>query len=208
MSTVCPYPVLVRCCTYPEFDSPDRASTNAGPFRHSSRNASCAPPPSHIQHGHVLQGLQLPARMLTGPGLQKPHDLRGDLRGHWVGDWVADGVGTLGCRAPCPSFFCYGAHSLKARRTPPPSTELDSPALLSRRASRDSLNLYRESRGSITRGSTCSGSAWDGLPRRPGGDACLPRTRGSCRRRTSIANRPRPPGCGWRSGPGTSDRAR
>ena len=112
------------------------------------------------------------------------------------------------CRAPCSSFFCRGAHSLKARRTPPPSTRHNSPALLPRRASRDSLNLPRESRGSITRGSTCSGSAWDGLPRRPGGDACLPRTRGSCRRRTSIANRLRPPGCGWQSGPGTSGRAR
>lgn len=111
-------------------------------------------------------------------------------------------------RAPCSSFFCHGGHSLKARRTPPPSTRPDSPALLLRRASRDSLNLSREPRGSIKRGSTCNGSAWDGLPRRPGGDACLPRTRGSCRRRTSIANRPRPPGCGWRSGPGTSGRAR
>lgn len=89
-----------------------------------------------------------------------------------------------------------------------PAARHNSPALLPRRASQDSLNLSRESRGSITRGSTCSGSAWDGLPRRPGGDACLPRTRGSCRRRTSIANRPRPPGCGWRSGPGTSGRAR
>ena len=94
--------MLVRCCTYPESDSPDRASTNAGPFRHSSRNASYAPPPSHIQRGHVLQGLQLPARMLTGPGPQKPHDLRGNLRGNlrggwvgdWVGHWVADWVGT------------------------------------------------------------------------------------------------------------------
>lgn len=90
----------------------------------------------------------------------------------------------------------------------PPAARHNSPALLPRRASRDSLNLSRESRGSITRGSTCSGSAWDGLPHRPGGDACLPRTRGSCRRRTSIANRLRPPGCGWRSGPGTSGRAR
>ena len=32
--------------------------------------------------------------MLTGPGPQKPHDLRGDLRGDWVGHWVADWVGT------------------------------------------------------------------------------------------------------------------
>lgn len=164
--------------------------------------AACSSP--YLHHGSVLQGLQLPAQMLTDPGLQKPHDLRGDLRGHWVGDWVAP----PGHRAPCSSFFFHGGHSLKARRTPPPSTKPDSPALLPRRASRDSLNLPRESRGSITRGSTCSGSAWDGLPHRPGGDACLPRTRGSCRRRTSIANRPRPPGCAWRSGPGTSGRAR
>ena len=89
-----------------------------------------------------------------------------------------------------------------------PAARHNSPALLPRRASRDSLNLSREPHGSITRGSTCSGSAWDGLPRRPGGDACLPRTRGSCRRRTSIANRLRPPGCAWRSGPGTSGHAR
>lgn len=155
--------------------------------------------------GKTQQGLQLPAQTPTSPGLQKPHDLWGDLRGNWVGNWVADWVGTP--RAPCSSFSCHGGHSLKARRTPP-STRPDSPALLPRRASRDSLNRLRESRGSITRGSTCNGSAWDGLPRRPGGDACLPRTRGSCRRRTSIANRPRPPGCGWRSGPGTSGRAR
>ena len=162
--------------------------------------------------GKTQQGLQLPAEMFTSHDLQKLHDLRGDLRGdwvvHWVGHWVADWVGTPGCRAPCSSFFCHGGHLPKARRTPPPSTRHNSPALLPRRASRDSLNRPRESRGSITRGSTCNGSAWDGLPRRPSGDACLPRTRGSCRRRTSIANRPRPPGCAWRSGPGTSGRAR
>lgn len=166
--------------------------------------------------GKTQQGLQLPAQTPTSPGLQEPHDLRGDwvghwvghCVGHWVGDWGADWVGTPGCRAPCSSFLCHGGHSLKARRTPPPGTRPDSPAFLPRRASRDSLNRLRESRGSITRGSTCNGSAWDGLPRRPGGDACLPRTRGSCRRRTSIANRLRLPGCGWRSGPGTSGRAR
>ena len=162
--------------------------------------------------GKTQQGLQLPAQTPTSPGLQEPHDLRGDWVGHWVGHWVgdwgADWVGTPGCRAPCSSFLCHGGHSLKARRTPPPGTRPDSPAFLPRRASRDSLNRLRESRGSITRGSTCNGSAWDGLPRRPGGDACLPRTRGSCRRRTSIANRLRLPGCGWRSGPGTSGRAR
>lgn len=110
------------------------------------------------------------------------------------------------CWAPRSSFICHSARSRKAHG--PPTARHNSPALLPRRASRDSLNLFRESRGSITRGSTCSGSAWDGLPHRPGGDACLPRTRGSCRRRTSIANRPRPPGCAWRSGPGTSGRAR
>lgn len=54
--------------------------------------AACSSP--YLHHGRVLQGLQLPAQMLTGPGLQKPHDLRGDLRGDWVGHWVADWVGT------------------------------------------------------------------------------------------------------------------
>ena len=58
--------------------------------------AACSSP--YLHHGRVLQGLQLPAQMLTDPGLQKPHDLRGDLRGdlvgHWVGHRVADWVGT------------------------------------------------------------------------------------------------------------------
>ena len=166
--------------------------------------AACSSP--YLHHGHVLQSLQLPAQMLTGLGLQKPHDLRGDLRGDLWGNWVGDWVATPGHRAPCSSFICHSARSRKAHGPSP--ARHNSPALLPRRASRDSLNLLRESRGSITRGSTCNGSAWDGLPRRPGGDACLPRTRGSCRRRTSIANRPRPPGCAWRSGPGTSGRAR
>ena len=132
----------------------------------------------------------------------------GSLTGSATGSATGSMTGSVPlCRAPCSSFFCHGGHSLKAHRTPP-SSRNNSPALLPRRASRDSLNLSRESRGSITRGSTCNGSAWDGLPHRPGGDACLPRTRGSCRRRTSTANRLRPPGCGWRSGPGTSGRAR
>ena len=118
-------------------------------------------------------------------------------------------TGSLPLAVGHPSHRCSVTAPIRSRHAErPPSTRLDSPALLPRRASRDSLNLSRESRGSITRGSTCSGSAWDGLPHRPGGDACLPRTRGSCRRRTSIANRLRPPGCGWRSGPGTSGRAR
>lgn len=44
----------------------------------------------------MLQSLQLPAQMLTGLGLQKPHDLRGDLRGDWVADWVGTPLlGTL-----------------------------------------------------------------------------------------------------------------
>lgn len=177
-----------------------------GPFVTLAVTPAAPFPPRHIQHGHVLQGLQLPAQIPSSPSLQKPHDLRGDLRGDWVGHWVVDWVGTplLGTllivflpRWP----FAQGTQNAL-------STRPASPALLPRRASRDSLNLSRESRGSITRGSTCSGSAWDGLPRRPGGDACLPRTRGSCRQRTSTANRPRPPRCGWRSGPGTSGRAR
>ena len=85
--------MLVRRCTYPESDSPDRASTNAGTFRGSSRNSSrllLAISPSWPR----LQGLQLPAQMLTDPGLQKPHDLRGDLQGNLQGNGVDDWVST------------------------------------------------------------------------------------------------------------------
>ena len=54
--------------------------------------AACSSP--YLHHGRVLQGLQLPAQMLTDPGLQKPHDLRGDLQGNLQGNGVDDWVST------------------------------------------------------------------------------------------------------------------
>ena len=54
----------------------------------------------------------------------------------------------------------------------------------------------------------CTGSGAAARLPRPGGASCRPRTRGSCPRRTTTANRPPPRGCASRCGRGTSGRAR